>query len=122
MRCRLTELVLRWHYSNQSPVTPTSTPREQIYPRDLRHYRLVRVVSPVASRSRRKPMEVPMRVVFGYGACVRDGAWWGHRTGELLLESVGPERGTAAAELRGGWAAGWRRQFGTARGRRGSPA
>jgi hypothetical protein len=67
-------------------------------------------------------MEVPMRVVFGYGACVRDGAWGGHRTGELLLESVGPERGTAAAELRGGWAAGWRRQFGTARGRRGSPA
>ena len=35
-------------------------------------------------------MEVPMRVVFGYGACVRDGAWWGHRTGELLLGSVGP--------------------------------
>jgi hypothetical protein len=67
-------------------------------------------------------MEVAMRVVFGYGACVRDGAWWWHRTGELLLGSMGPERGTAAAELRRGWAAGWRRQSGTARGRRGSPA
>jgi len=28
-----------------------------------------------------------MRVVFVHGACVRDGAWWWHRTAELLLES-----------------------------------
>ena len=27
-----------------------------------------------------------MRVVFVHGACVRDGAWWWHRTAELLLE------------------------------------
>ncbi len=27
-----------------------------------------------------------MRVVFVHGACVRDGAWWWHRTGELLTE------------------------------------
>jgi pimeloyl-ACP methyl ester carboxylesterase len=27
-----------------------------------------------------------MRVVFVHGACVRDGAWWWHRTGELLAE------------------------------------
>lgn len=26
------------------------------------------------------------RVVFVHGACVRDGAWWWHRTGELLAE------------------------------------
>jgi pimeloyl-ACP methyl ester carboxylesterase len=26
-----------------------------------------------------------MRVVFVHGACVRDGAWWWHRTAELLL-------------------------------------
>ena len=32
-----------------------------------------------------------MRVVFVHGACVRDGAWWWHRTGDLLLE-----RGTAS--------------------------
>jgi pimeloyl-ACP methyl ester carboxylesterase len=31
-------------------------------------------------------MEVAMRVVFVHGACVRDGAWWWHRTAELLLE------------------------------------
>jgi pimeloyl-ACP methyl ester carboxylesterase len=28
--------------------------------------------------------EVVMRVVFVHGACVRDGAWWWHRTAELL--------------------------------------
>ena len=28
-----------------------------------------------------------MRVVFVHGACVRDGAWWWHRTAELLSES-----------------------------------
>lgn len=33
-----------------------------------------------------------MRVVFVHGACVRDGAWWWHRTGELLAE-----RGVASA-------------------------
>ena len=33
-----------------------------------------------------------MRVVFVHGACVRDGAWWWHRTGELL-----GERGVASA-------------------------
>ena len=27
-----------------------------------------------------------MRVVFVHGACVRDGAWWWHRTSELLQE------------------------------------
>jgi pimeloyl-ACP methyl ester carboxylesterase len=27
-----------------------------------------------------------MRVVFVHGACVRDGSWWWHRTGELLAE------------------------------------
>jgi len=27
-----------------------------------------------------------MRVVFVHGACVRDGSWWWHRTGELLVE------------------------------------
>ncbi len=27
-----------------------------------------------------------MRVVFVHGACVRDGAWWWHRTAELLME------------------------------------
>lgn len=27
-----------------------------------------------------------MRVVFVHGACVKDGAWWWHRTGDLLLE------------------------------------
>ena len=27
-----------------------------------------------------------MRVVFVHGACVRDGAWWWHRAGELLAE------------------------------------
>jgi len=31
-------------------------------------------------------MTVAMRVVFVHGACVRDGAWWWHRTAELLLE------------------------------------
>src|SRR5664280_2078098 len=30
--------------------------------------------------------EVLMRVVFVHGACVRDGSWWWHRTGELLVE------------------------------------
>jgi pimeloyl-ACP methyl ester carboxylesterase len=30
--------------------------------------------------------EVVMRVVFVHGACVKDGAWWWHRTGELLAE------------------------------------
>jgi pimeloyl-ACP methyl ester carboxylesterase len=33
-----------------------------------------------------EPVEVAMRVVFVHGACVRDGAWWWHRTAELLLE------------------------------------
>jgi pimeloyl-ACP methyl ester carboxylesterase len=27
-----------------------------------------------------------MRVVFVHGACVKDGSWWWHRTGELLTE------------------------------------
>ena len=27
-----------------------------------------------------------MRVVFVHGACVRDGSWWWHRTGELLAD------------------------------------
>ncbi|MBJ7521774.1 MAG: alpha/beta hydrolase [Solirubrobacteraceae bacterium] len=33
-----------------------------------------------------------MRVVFVHGACVRDGSWWWHPTGELLAE-----RGVASA-------------------------
>lgn len=33
-----------------------------------------------------------MRVVFVHGACVKDGAWWWHRTGQLLAE-----RGIASA-------------------------
>ena len=33
-----------------------------------------------------------MRVVFVHGACVKDGAWWWHRTAELLAErDVGSE-------------------------------
>ena len=28
--------------------------------------------------------EVMMRIVFVHGACVKDGSWWWHRTGELL--------------------------------------
>jgi len=32
-----------------------------------------------------------MRVVFVHGACVKDGSWWWHRTGELLAA-----RGVAA--------------------------
>ncbi|GGM14741.1 alpha/beta fold hydrolase [Nakamurella endophytica] len=31
-----------------------------------------------------------MRVVFVHGACVRDGAWWWHRTAELLAENGMP--------------------------------
>jgi pimeloyl-ACP methyl ester carboxylesterase len=31
--------------------------------------------------------EVEMRVVFVHGACVKDGSWWWHRTGELLAEN-----------------------------------
>jgi hypothetical protein len=27
-----------------------------------------------------------MRVVFVHGACVKDGSWWWHRTGELLAD------------------------------------
>jgi len=27
-----------------------------------------------------------MRIVFVHGACVKDGAWWWHRAGELLAE------------------------------------
>jgi pimeloyl-ACP methyl ester carboxylesterase len=30
--------------------------------------------------------EVMVRIVFVHGACVRDGSWWWHRTGELLAE------------------------------------
>jgi pimeloyl-ACP methyl ester carboxylesterase len=30
--------------------------------------------------------EVTMRIVFVHGACVKDGSWWWHRTGELLAE------------------------------------
>jgi pimeloyl-ACP methyl ester carboxylesterase len=33
-----------------------------------------------------------MRIVFVHGACVKDGSWWWHRTGELLAE-----RGVASA-------------------------
>jgi pimeloyl-ACP methyl ester carboxylesterase len=30
--------------------------------------------------------EIMMRIVFVHGACVKDGSWWWHRTGELLAE------------------------------------
>ena len=40
----------------------------------------------------RNTVEVKVRVVFVHGACVRDGAWWWHRTAELLAE-----RGVASA-------------------------
>jgi hypothetical protein len=29
-----------------------------------------------------------IRIVFVHGACVKDGSWWWHRTGELLAEDV----------------------------------
>ena len=36
-----------------------------------------------------------MRIVFVHGACVKDGAWWWHRTGELLAaEGVASEAPT----------------------------
>jgi pimeloyl-ACP methyl ester carboxylesterase len=37
-------------------------------------------------RRLREDEEVMMRVVFVHGACVKDGSWWWHRTGELLAE------------------------------------
>lgn len=36
-----------------------------------------------------------MRVVFVHGACVRDGSWWWHRTGELLAERGVPSEAPA---------------------------
>jgi hypothetical protein len=66
-------------------------------------------------------MEVAMRVVFGHGACVRDGASWWHRGGELLLERRVPSVAPLLPSY-GKGVAGWRRQSGTAGGRRGSPA
>lgn len=36
-----------------------------------------------------------MRVVFIHGACVRDGAWWWHRTGQLLSERSVPSSAPA---------------------------
>ena len=39
----------------------------------------------LASRSNEDEV-VTMRVVFVHGACVKDGSWWWHRTGELLAE------------------------------------
>jgi pimeloyl-ACP methyl ester carboxylesterase len=36
--------------------------------------------------------ELAMRIVFVHGACVKDGSWWWHRTGELLAEQgIGSE-------------------------------
>ena len=29
-----------------------------------------------------------MRIVFVHGACVKDGAWWWHRTAELLAQRM----------------------------------
>jgi pimeloyl-ACP methyl ester carboxylesterase len=37
-------------------------------------------------RRSKEDEEVVMRVVFVHGACVKDGSWWWHRTGELLAE------------------------------------
>jgi pimeloyl-ACP methyl ester carboxylesterase len=36
-----------------------------------------------------------MRVVFVHGACVRDGSWWWHRTGELLAAAGVPSEAPA---------------------------
>jgi pimeloyl-ACP methyl ester carboxylesterase len=51
-----------------------------------------------------------MRVVFVHGACVRDGAWWWHRTAQLLLErgveSVAPLLPSCGESVRPGGADG----------------
>lgn len=51
-----------------------------------------------------------MRVVFVHGACVRDGAWWWHRTAELLSErgvpSVAPLLPSCGESGRAGGAGG----------------
>jgi hypothetical protein len=49
-----------------------------------------------------------MRVVSVHEACVRDGAWWWHRTAEAVVRAWNPERGAAAPELRRGRARGRR--------------
>lgn len=36
-----------------------------------------------------------MRVVYVHGACVKDGSWWWHRTGELLAEAGVPSEAPA---------------------------
>src|SRR3954467_10317077 len=42
--------------------------------------------STIARQQTDTPRGGKMRVVFVHGACVRDGAWWWHRTAELLAE------------------------------------
>jgi hypothetical protein len=41
-----------------------------------------------------------MRIVFVHGACVKDGSWWWHRTGELLAEQGLASEAPALPELR----------------------
>ena len=55
-----------------------------------------------------------MRVVFVHGACVQDGAWWWHRTAELLAERGVAERGARPAQLRRDGQAPERRRTGLA--------
>jgi pimeloyl-ACP methyl ester carboxylesterase len=48
-----------------------------------------------------------MRVVFVHGACVRDGAWWWHRTAELLREHGVPSVAPLLPSCgEGGWPGG----------------
>ena len=62
-----------------------------------------------------------MRVVFVHGACVRDGAWWWHRTAELLTEAGVPSVAPLLPSCGEVGAAGRHRRSGAARGRRGGP-
>ena len=39
-----------------------------------------------STADRHNDQEVMVRIVFVHGACVKDGSWWWHRTGELLTE------------------------------------
>src|SRR4051794_11436784 len=49
-----------------------------------RSFRVTSASSTVFPRPVEPEEEVVMRVVFVHGACVKDGAWWWHRTGALL--------------------------------------
>ena len=62
-----------------------------------------------------------MRIVFVHGACVKDGSWWWHRTGELLAEqglaSEAPALPSCGETCADGCARPW-----AGRGRRSGPA